>query len=200
MKQERKEWSNRWSIAGDGAEHRIESVSRRPAASVTAVYATAHRLCAHCDSGCCSWKFPSSSLMICFGQTKLQSEMILFSTLSLRSSESNAVTIVCHHCYTSSEVAFFFFSINTCAHVLSPRSHCSTFFSSSIWKQLFITQYYQPAQHSVHYSTALYSLIFSTFYKFERLKIQYDLLSVSLLDYLAKINFRCLKFEWSIDI
>ena len=32
---------------------------------------------------------------------------------------SSPVTIVCHHCYTSSEVAFFFFSINTCAHVLS---------------------------------------------------------------------------------
>ena len=88
-----KEWSNGWSIAKCGERRRRSSRE----ASVLLLQ--------------CSWKFPSSSLMICFGRNFR--EMILFgSSMQAQGSvvlycSSSPVTIVCHHCYTSSEVAFF---------------------------------------------------------------------------------------------
>ena len=87
-----KEWSNGWSIAKCGERRRRSSRE----ASVLLLQ--------------CSWKFPSSSLMICFGRNFR--EMILFGSSMQAGSvvlycSSSPVTIVCHHCYTSSEVAFF---------------------------------------------------------------------------------------------
>ena len=119
----RKEWSNRWSIAKCGK------------AATAMVVATACWLLLQLLQ--CSWKFPSSSLMICFGRNFR--EMILFcskscwgwcSTLHYWNGSSD-------HCLPS--LLYFIWScflfgfsvlIHATAppHVLSPRSHCSTTF------------------------------------------------------------------------
>ena len=100
----RKEWSNRWSIAKCGK------------AATAIVVATACWLLLQLLQ--CSWKFPSSSLMICFGRNFR--EMILFcskscwgwcSTLHYWKQWPLFTIIAVLHLKL---LSFWVFSINTC--------------------------------------------------------------------------------------
>ena len=142
----RKEWSNRWSIAKCG----------KAAAAITkACWLLLVQLLQ------CSWKFPPSSLMICFGRNFR--EMILFcskscwgwcSTLHYWKQWPLFTIIAILHLKL---LSFWVFSINTCngtTHVLSPRSHCSTTFfllsfgsSSSSHTQSMYTLCYFPQKY-----------------------------------------------------
>ena len=141
----RKEWSNRWSIAKCG----------KAAAAITKACWLLLQLLQ------CSWKFPPSSLMICFGRNFR--EMILFcskscwgwcSTLHYWKQWPLFTIIAILHLKL---LSFWVFSINTCngtTHVLSPRSHCSTTFfllsfgsSSSSHTQSMYTLCYFPQKY-----------------------------------------------------